>query len=266
MERTEDNYNSLEMVRAAALRGVHQAQVLYGQMLLDGKFVKQEQAAAFHWFERAACGGNLMAINMVGRCLDQGWGVAPSPSLAEKWFRKAAEGGLDWGMYNLATLLTLGPGGVFRDKGAAFYWLQKAADLGHVKSINLLGGFYEDGWVVQRDLVIARDHYRRAAIGGDFRGQFNYARFLLEEGDLVGALYWLHQVPQSATPAFLEKMREYLAASPQYELRNFADSLASAKIVQDENPIDGFNAHLQQHFADFDSTAISQFVPLYSQS
>jgi uncharacterized protein len=216
---------SLDLVRDAALRGVHQAQVLYGQMLLDGEYVERDARAAFFWFERAAQGGNLMAVNMVGRCLDQGWGITRNAILAEKWFRKAAERGLDWGMYNLATLLTLGEGGITQDKTEAFFWLRKAAELGHVKSINLLGGFYEDGWVVRASRVTARDLYRQAAVGGDFRGQFNYARFLIQEGDLLGAMHWLRQVPVTATPAFIEKMKAFLAGMPQAELRHFAADL-----------------------------------------
>ncbi len=221
----QPDQNSLDLVRAAALRGVHQAQVLYGQMLLDGKSVERNPTAALHWFERAAKSGNVMAINMVGRCLDQGWGVTPSQALAEKWFRKAAERGLDWGMYNLATLLTLGEGGVSQDKPEAFFWLRKAADLGHPKSMNLLAGFYEDGWVARPNRDTARDLYRKAAIGGDFRGQFNYARFLLQEGDVLGALHWLRQVPGTATPAFLAKMREFLAGQPHSEIRDFVATL-----------------------------------------
>ncbi len=175
----QPDQNSLELVRAAAHRGVCEAQAMYGQMLLDGKLVKRNPVSALHWFERAARGGNVMAINMVGRCLDQGWGVAPSPHLAAPWFRRAAERGLDWGMYNLATLLILGSG-VPEDKVEALHWLRKAADMNHAKSINLLGGFYEDGWVVQRDMETARNLYRRAAEGGDFRGQFNYGRMLAD--------------------------------------------------------------------------------------
>ena len=224
----QTNEESLELVRAAAFRGVHQAQVLYGQMLLDGNLVERNPSAALHWFERAAQGGNLMAVNMVGRCFDQGWGVAKSVYMAEMWFRKAAERGLDWGMYNLATLLTLGEGDVPEDKLAAFHWFRKAADLGHVKSLNILGGFYEDGWVVSPDRTVARDYYRRAAIGGDFRGQFNYARFLIPEGDLLGALHWLRQVPGTATPTFIHKMKEFLATLSHPEIKDFALSLAES--------------------------------------
>jgi TPR repeat protein len=222
---TEQEQKTLSLVRAAAERGVPEAQALYGQMLLDGKLVDRAPSAALQWFERAARRGNVMAINMVGRCLDQGWGVARSQRLALPWFRKAAERGLDWGMYNLATLLALGEGGVPQDRAEALYWLRKAVELGHVKSINLLGGFYEDGWEVQQDRAMARAYYRDAAVGGDFRGQFNYARLLAEEGDVVGALHWLKRVPETATPAFLEKMKKFLAESPVMALREFVAEL-----------------------------------------
>lgn len=214
----------VELVRAAAQRGVCEAQAIYAQMLLDGVLVPADPAYAFHLFERAAVGGHLESINMVGRCLDQGWGVPASPSLAERWFRKAAERGHDWGMYNLATLLILGRG-IKQDRLQALHWLREAAQLGHAKSINLLGGFYEDGWEVARDFTRARECYRISAVRGDFRGQFNYARMLAADGDIRGAIYWLKQVPATATPAFISKMKAFLSHSTVDALRNFAGQL-----------------------------------------
>lgn len=227
--KSEMDATQLELVHAAAQRGVPQALLLLGQMLLDGDQVERSPQRAFFCFERAAQSGDAMAMNMVGRCLDQGWGIAPSQYLAEKWFRRAAELGLDWGMYNLATMLLLGKDGVSICREEAFQWLLKASELGHVKSKNLLGGFYEDGWVVATDIKKARRYYREAAHGGDFRGQFNFARLLLQEGDALGALYWLRKTPESATPAFLKKMRQYLdhESIPQ-SVRCFAENLAVA--------------------------------------
>ena len=220
------------IVRAAALRGVPQAQLIYGQMLLDAKTSHRDEQAALHWFERAALGGELMAVNMVGRCLDQGWGTPASQQLALPWFRHAAERGLDWGMYNLATLLLLGKGGIAIDRAQAFDWLARAASLGHVKSMNLLGGFYEDGWIVTRDLAKARTLYRGAALGGDFRGQFNFARFLLDEGDWVGALSWLRKLPDTATPAFIEKASRFLLARKlPLQLSAFVRSMPRATLA-----------------------------------
>ncbi|MFC6646927.1 tetratricopeptide repeat protein [Granulicella cerasi] len=222
---TQEN---LELVREAAMSGVHQAQVLFGQMLLDGRLVERNPTWALHWFERAAQSGDVMAMNMAGRCFDQGWGVARDAVMAEKWFRKAADRGLDWGMYNLATLLALGEGGVKQDKAQAFHWLLEAAKQGHVKSMNILGGFYEDGWIVKADREKAREYYRLAADGGDFRGHFNTGRLLLEDGNEEAAIACFRRVPETATQAFMAKMKLFLEQSASARIKSFAQELAAS--------------------------------------
>ncbi|MCC2980025.1 tetratricopeptide repeat protein [Sphingomonas sp. IC4-52] len=177
-------------------------------MLLDDGKAKE----GFAWFNKAAAQGHLMALNMVGRCYDQGWGVTVDKKRAAECFRIAAERGLDWGMYNFATALTLGEG-VAEDKAAALAWFRKASALGNAKAINYVGSFYEDGWVVARDMVTAADCYARAAEGGDFRGAFNHARMLMTENRAEDAAYWLQRCAESATPAFLHKARAWLSAS-----------------------------------------------------
>ncbi len=189
----------------AAQAGMADAQALYGQVLLDGAGVSQDAHAAFAWFNRAAAQGHLMALNMVGRCYDLGWGVRIDKARAAECFRIAAERGLDWGMYNYATLLALGEG-VPEDRPVALAWFRKAAGMGNVKAANYVGSFHEDGWVVSRDLAAAERHYRIAAEGGDFRGQFNLARLLSARGELEEALDWLGRVRAAATPAFLGKV------------------------------------------------------------
>ena len=79
----------------------------------------------------------------------------------------------------------------------------------------------------KQDRAQAREHYRRAALGGDFRGQFNFARFLIQEGDILGAIHWLHEVPKTATPAFMTKMKSSLATLPNPEIADFLVSLKS---------------------------------------
>ncbi len=133
-------------------------------MLLDGAGVAKDEPAALAWFTRAAAQHHLMAINMVGRCYDLGWGTAPDKARAAECYRIAAERGLDWGMYNYATLLALGQG-VAEDKAAALAWFQRAAKLGNAKAINFVGSFHEDGWVVPRDMARAARCYARAAHG-----------------------------------------------------------------------------------------------------
>ncbi|MCM8729922.1 tetratricopeptide repeat protein [Hephaestia sp. GCM10023244] len=199
-------------IRSAAEAGVAEAQAIYGQMLLDGVEVALDQQAALDWFLKAAAQHHAMAINMVGRCYDLGWGTPVMKDRAAACFRIAAEMGLDWGMYNYATALALGEG-VDEDKAAAFGWLEKAAAMGNAKAVNFVGSFHEDGWVVARDMAKAAECYARAAEGGDFRGCFNHARMLGIAGEVDEALVWLARAGETATAAFLDKAEAWLRRS-----------------------------------------------------
>ncbi|MBO9714551.1 tetratricopeptide repeat protein [Sphingomonas sp.] len=201
------------LVREGAEAGLAEAPAVYGQMLLD----RGREREGFAWFNRAAAQGHLMALNMVGRCYDLGWGVSVDKVRAAECFRVAAERGLDWGMYNYAAALALGAG-LARDRKAALAWFRKAAARGHAKSFNYVGSFHEDGDVIERDLARAAECYLLAAQGGDFRGQFNHARLLLETGRADEARPWLERCATTATPAFREKARSWLCGSPWSEL------------------------------------------------
>lgn len=182
-------------------------------MLLD----TGEAREGFAWFNKAAAQGHLMALNMVGRCYDLGWGTPVDKTRAAECFRVAAERGLDWGMYNYATALTLGEG-LAEDRPAALAWFEKAAGQGNAKAINYVGSFHEDGWVVERDMAKAAGFYAQAAAGGDFRGMFNHARMLLGQGQPAEARRWIVEARTTATPAFAAKMRGWLLGSAWPEL------------------------------------------------
>lgn len=200
------------LVRSAAEAGVAEAQAVYAQMLLDGRDLPADPPAAFRWFATAARAGHLVAINMVGRCYDLGWGTSVDKALAAEWYLAAAQRGLDWGMYNYGTLLALGHG-VPQDRALALAWFGRAADLGNAKATNFVGSFHEDGWVVPRDMKEAARCYRIAAEGGDFRGQFNHARMLANAGNVADALPWLERAAAGGNPRFGAQATAWLIAS-----------------------------------------------------
>lgn len=193
----------------AAEAGHLEAQLLAGQIYLDGNGVEKDAAEGLRWFGIAAKSGNVMAMNMVGRCCEHGWGTAVDKGLAAQWYATAADGGLDWAMYNLATLYALGDG-VSQDREEALHLFERAAALGHAKSMNMIGSFYEDGWVAERDQKQAACHYQRSAEAGDFRGQFNHARMLVDQDNIEEAGIWLTRMAETATPAFLKKSRAWM--------------------------------------------------------
>jgi TPR repeat protein len=201
-------------VREVAEAGSAEAQAVLGQLLLDGNGVARDERAALGWFTRAAAQHHVMALNMVGRCYDLGWGTAVDKARAVQCYRVAAERGLAEAMYNYATLLALGQG-VTEDKPAALGWLERAAALGFAKAVNFVGSFAEDGWAGPRDMAKAADCYRRAAEGGDFRGCFNHARMLGEAGDVEGAAHWIGEAARLGHDRFRGQVRDWLARAPE---------------------------------------------------
>jgi len=196
--------------RAAAEAGLVEAQAIYAQMLLDGRGVPPDPAAALQWFTRAARADHLMSINMVGLCHENGWGTAQDSEAAADWFRVAASRGLDWGLYHYAHFHATGRAGVPRDLGRAYALYRQAADMGHLPSIGAVGRFHENGEIVALDMDQAFECYQRAAEGGDYRGMFHYARLLYERDRVPEALSWFARVPAAATPAFMQEARRIL--------------------------------------------------------
>ena len=201
-------------LRLAAEQGVVEAQALLGQILLDGQGVVVDQVEALRWFKVASASNHPMAINMVGRCIENGWGVESSPSEAANWYKRAAELGLDWGMYNYANMLARGVV-VPQDRAEAFRLYNKAVLLGHAKSMNIVGRFVEEGWETPQDSRLAAEWYRRSAEAGDFRGQFNHASKLAEQGKMIEAAAWFRQCASTATLGFKQKMAQVLLQSGQ---------------------------------------------------
>ena len=205
-------------VRAAAECGLVEAQVHYARLLLEGRGVKRNTAAAHGWFRRAAASGDADACNMVGRCLENGWGAVASASEAAPWYRRAAETGLAWAQYNLAHLLLDG-NGVARDATAGFDLYRRAAAQGHARAMNLVGRCLEHGWGCACDPAEARRWYARSAAGGYFRGRFNHADCLAADGDLDGAVAMFDAAFASAPPQNRRGMAEALLTRDDPRLR-----------------------------------------------
>lgn len=199
-------------VMHSAQLGDADAQATLAQLLLDGRGVQKDEALALSWFRIAARQRHPMAINMIGRCLENGWGCEVDLEDSARHYRKAADLGLDWGLYNYGQLLTRGRG-VERDLVAAYELFRQAAAKGHAKSMNLLGRFHHEGVVVPKDVQLARRWYHRSAEAGDFRGQYNHAAELAHDGDEVQACLWLERALATATPGFLQAAYPVLLGS-----------------------------------------------------
>jgi TPR repeat protein len=213
--------SSAQALRRLAETGDPEAQAVLGQWLLDGRELARDSEQALHWFRLAAHADHAMATNMVGRCHELGWGTPVDLGLAAVWYRKAAEKGLDWGMYNYAHALA-GGRGVGADRALAFELYRRAASLGHAKAMTMVGRFHERGWETPCDPRLAAQWYRRAAEGGDFRGQAHYAAALASAGRMEEAMRWLRLAFDGATPAFASILADEVERSGAAPLRDLA--------------------------------------------
>jgi uncharacterized protein len=210
-----------QAILAAAKSGVLEAQVALGQILLNGQGIQRDAALAVRWFRIAAAQQSAMAHNMLGRCLEHGWGCAPAISAAAAHYQQACAAGLDWGQYNYANLLATGRG-VRQNQAQALKLYRLAAEQGHAKSMNLLGRCYEEGLAVNPDFEQALVWYRRSAEAGDFRGQHSLAAVLAAQGQYHAAENWLRQALAGGNLNFLRSARSALLASEQTNIRQLA--------------------------------------------
>ncbi|WP_059410531.1 tetratricopeptide repeat protein [Cupriavidus basilensis] len=213
--------DAVRWISTAAQAGFPAAQVVWGQVLLDGRGVARDPGAAFGWFEKAAAAGDLEARNMVGRCYEQGWGVAPDGKRATEAFEIAAQAGHVWGQVNLAQMLMRA--GDPADRPRCFALFKAAAESGttkpHLKAMNSLARFLEEGWAGPPDLAGAAFWYLKAANLGDHWAQYNLATILFRQGDKEAADQWLRSAVTISDNGFRRRIAPLLLARPELALR-----------------------------------------------
>jgi TPR repeat protein len=212
---------AVRAIRTAAEEGIAAAQMVWGQLLLDGKLVPRNPEAAFRAFSSVADIGDLEALNMVGRCYEQGWGVPADHRRATEFFETAAKAGHVWAQVNLAQMLMRA--GVSEDRPRCFALFKVAAEGGNnkanIKAMNSLARFLEEGWAGPPDLHGAAVWYQRAAKAGDHWAQFNLATILLRQGDHAAADKWFHSAIAISDNGFRRRTAALLLARPELELR-----------------------------------------------
>jgi TPR repeat protein len=94
-------------------------------MLLDGYGLPQNRPLATFWFRRAAEQLDPDAMNMLGRCCEEGWGCTKDIKAAADWYHCSARAGDLCGQTNYA-LVRLRSGAIVE----AAQWFAKAAAAG----------------------------------------------------------------------------------------------------------------------------------------
>jgi TPR repeat protein len=226
-------------MNAAARAGLAPAQLVLGQLLLDGCGVARDPQAAFAWFEKAAATGDPEARNMVGRCYEQGWGVPADHSYATESFEIAAQAGHLWAQVNLAQMLMRR--GDPKDRSRCFALFKAAAESGtgkaNLKAMNSLARFLEEGWAGPPDPAGALFWYMRAAKLGDHWAQYNLATILYRRGEVGASDQWLQHAIAKSDNGFRRRIAPLLLAQPGATLRRRGLE-ALRRIAEDGQPDD----------------------------
>ena len=234
---SKDPGEAARWIYSAATYGNIDAQLHWAQMLLDGTGTERDPGGAFRWFSIAALSKRADALNMVGRCYELGWGVPADFGKAAEYYREAAEKSSEWARFNLGCLMLEGKG-TARDVNEAFRLFMTAVGQGHVKSLNMVGRCYESGWGCTQNMAEAVQWFRRSAEAGDFRGQYRYAQFLIDQGMLDDALPWLCLAIDQSHIELCHEMAKVLSEHPEPRLRDMsayaearATNLANANLL-----------------------------------
>src|SRR5688572_3435592 len=115
-------------------------------------YKKGNLAEALRMFKSEAARGDKDAQFALGRLYEEGRAVEPSASMAENWYRKAAQQNHSGAMFNLAILLLK-----LNGRGAeGIEWLNKAAGAGSSRAMLTLGTMAINGNGVERNPAEAR--------------------------------------------------------------------------------------------------------------
>jgi TPR repeat protein len=221
-------------IEAAARFGFVEAQLALAQMHLDGHGTPRDPQAAYRWFAAAASSRDRMALNMLGRCHEHGWGTRVDTASAATCYATAAAPGPDgpglaWAQFNLAMLI-LRRGGEGA-AGPAEAWLRRAAAQDNPKAINMLARLLEQRAATQGERAQAARLYAKAADAGDFRAQFNLATLLVQQGRTDLAAQRFRAALASGNPDVLSATVARLAGHPHPALRAIGET-AKATLCQ----------------------------------
>ena len=96
-DRQDKDVECAGLLRQSAELGYVWAQLFYGRFLCKGIGTALDPVEAVAWFRKAADQNNPAAFYELGVCYENGEGVEKNLDEAEKWYRKAVDGGFEGG-------------------------------------------------------------------------------------------------------------------------------------------------------------------------
>lgn len=243
----ENHAEASRWYRKAADNGHAASAFRLGRMYIDGEIPKTDPREAARWFTKAlACGLELQEIRCIsytladvfyyGRC-----GVLVDHAEAFRWYRVAAEGGIDYAMVKLGMMYAAGEG-VKKDDVEAARWYREAANLDEWDGWYKLGMCYKDGVGVEKDFQEAEKWLLLAAGKGHEDAQYALGLMIANEEAVEDCgcdeVYWLgmaadkgHVMAQFALGEIYESRESYASAYAWYRIvESHGNAQAASKL------------------------------------
>lgn len=151
------------------------AQYFLGKLYRDGGLLIPDDEQTEKWFRRAAENGLDCAEYALGKLLQSEHRMEE----AAHWYDRAAAQGNEYAEYRLAKLYLTGSG-VPKDVGRAVELLEASAEQGNPYADYLLGKLCLDGTLVQQNVALGMAYMERAAMQG-----LSFAQFFLDRQDTL---------------------------------------------------------------------------------
>lgn len=139
----KDYPTALQLLEPLARAGNAAAQLRMGLMHYHGHGVRENDAQALMWFDRAARQGladaQFQLGNMYAYGLAGGDAASDPARLAAQWYFEAARQGHAEAQYSLGILFLTGSG-VVQNDAQARHWIARAARQGHADAKSYLDG------------------------------------------------------------------------------------------------------------------------------
>lgn len=142
-----DQFKAHDLFMEAATREVVPAMYETALMLERGLGCLQNFSEAAFWYEEGAKRAHLASFNNLGVLYKEEHGVHKDEARCFICFKRAADGGLAEGLYNLGLLYDQGFG-CAQDHDMALDLCRKAAYKGHAKAQEIIKGLQEEGKIV----------------------------------------------------------------------------------------------------------------------
>ncbi len=219
---------SIQWLTKASDHGNIKAKVELANIYRKGIGVSRNMEQAIYWYESAAHCGDPNSMLQLGLIYRDGIGVEKSSALSNKWLDLFSKQQLMNSEFTLAEIIKQSFSG---NNQKCFEWYKKAADLGHVRSINIVANHYKEGDLVLPNLSERTKYYRSAYKKQDPSATYELA-MMYYKGDGVEQNYEIaYNLMKSATKFGNMKAAYQMAIMCYKGIGTEKDEILSKKIL-----------------------------------